>query len=320
VNFRRSIVKKFSIALVALAVAWPLLAATKAVTFEVSGWTCGSCAAATRIALKKLDGVEDVKTDPEKKEAFVTYDDSKVTTDRMVQAIAKLGYQATLKNGGATTSSASPQSSTSSIVAKDTSLSPERVSFFEVPLECGAAEGLGCGSAAKPILKGLGGNSKIVDARINYPGTVLAVVWKDPAVRPDGAVEAVFETHHLAAAALRGEAREKALKEFRSEQWYGAADVDRLSEHEAWVIAARIVNRASSRLALPPDRLAALTEDLAVVFARHLTARDEECDTRREVIEQELARAASKHLRPEQLAELRKAGEQGIQALPGEAK
>jgi copper chaperone CopZ len=29
-----------------------------------------------------------VKTDPDKKEAIVTYDDSKVTTDRMVQAAA----------------------------------------------------------------------------------------------------------------------------------------------------------------------------------------------------------------------------------------
>jgi hypothetical protein len=169
-------------------------------------------------------------------------------------------------------------------------------------------------------LKELGGNSKIADARINYAGTVLAVVWKDPAVRSDAAVETLFETHHLAAAVLRGEAREKALEEFRSDQWYGAADVDRLSEHEVRVIAARIVNRARPRLDLSPDRLSALTEDLALVFARHLAARDEECDTRREVIEQELTRAASKHLNPEQLAELRKAGEQGIQALPGEAR
>jgi hypothetical protein len=146
------------------------------------------------------------------------------------------------------------------------------------------------------------------------------VVWKSPNDRADSAVETLFENHKLAAAALRGPAREKALRQFQSEQWYGAADVDRLSEHEARVIAARLVNRARSRLDLAPNRIAALTEDLAVVFARHLTLRDEECDTRREVIEQELAKAASKYLNPQQLAELRKAGEQGIQALPGEDK
>lgn len=312
--------KKLSIVLVALAVAWPLQAATKTAAFEVNGWTCGSCAAATRIALKKLDGVEDVKTDHEKKEALVTYDDSKVTTDRMVQAIAKLGYKATLKNGAAAASSPRSQSSAPPIAAKDTGPSSERVSLFEVPLECGAAEGLGCGSTAKPILNELDRNSRVAEARINHPGTILAVVWKNPNDRSDGAVEALFDKHHLAAATLKGEVRDKALKQFRAEQWYGAADVDRLSEHEARVIAARLVNRARSHLGLAPNRLAALTEDLTLVFVRHLTLRDEECDTRRDVIEQELMKAASKYLNPQQLAELRKAGEQGIQALPGEDK
>jgi periplasmic mercuric ion binding protein len=317
-DLRRSIVKKLSILLVALALGSPLHAATKTAAFEVSGWTCGSCAAATRIALKKLDGVEDVKTDNENKEALVTYDDSKVTTDRMVQAIAKLGYKAALKNGASAASSPRSPGSAAPIAAKETSPPAEHVSFFEVPLECGAAEGLGCGSAAKPILSELDRNSRIAQARINHPGTILAVVWKSQNDRSDSAVEALFEKHKLAAASLKGQAREKALKEFQSAQWYGAADVDRLSEHEARVIAARLVNRARARLDIPPNRLAALTEDLALVFARHLTLSDEECDTRRDVIEAELVKAASKYLNPQQQAELRKAGEQGIQALPGE--
>src|SRR6266566_3096584 len=151
-DLRRSLVKKFSILLAALALTSPLLAATKTVAFEVSGWTCGSCAAATRIALKKLDGVADVKTDLEKREALVTYDDSKVTTEKMFQAVARLGYKATIKNGAATASSARTQSSVPSIAVKASRPSSDRLSLFEVPLECGAAEGLGCGSAAKPIL------------------------------------------------------------------------------------------------------------------------------------------------------------------------
>jgi mercuric ion binding protein len=319
-DLRRSIVKKFSILLGALALASSLQAATKTAAFEVSGWTCGSCAAATRIALKKLDGVEDVKTDSEKKEALVTYDDSKVTTDRIVQAMARLGYKAVLKNGATAVSSLRPQGGAAPSAVKEVSPSSERVSFFEVPLECGAAEGLGCGSAAKPILNDLDRSPKIAQARINHPGTILAVVWKNQNDRSDSAVEALFEKHKLAAAALQGQAREKALREYRAEQWYAAADVDRLSEHEARVIAGRLVNRARSQFDLLPNRVAALTEDLAMVLARHLTLRDEECDTRRDVIEAELTKAASKYLNPQQLAELRKAGEQGIQALPGEDK
>jgi mercuric ion binding protein len=311
-------VKKLSILLLSLALAGPLRAATKTTTFEVNGWTCGSCAAATRIALKKLEGVADVRTDAGKKEAIVTYDDSKVTAERMVQAIEKLGYKAKLKSGSAAVGTPRSTSSVPAAGVKDTSPASGRISFFEVPLKCGAAEGLGCGSAAKPILSELDRSSGIARARINYAGTVLAVEWKEPKLREDGEVEALFEKHHLAAAALSGGDREKAFAEFRSEQWYGAEDVDRLSEHEARVIAGRIVNRARSRLELPPERLAALTEDLAVVFARHLTKADEECDSRREVIDQELALAASKHLNTRQLTELRKAGEQGVQALPGE--
>jgi len=314
-------VKKLSIvsAALALAVAWPLQAATRTAAFEVSGWTCGSCAAATRIALKKLDGVEDVKTDLDRNEALVTYEDSKITTDRMAQAIARLGYKATLKKGAPASGSQRPETSALPVAARETPPS-ERLSFFEVPLECGAAEGLGCGSAAKPILSELDRSPGITEARINHPGTTLVVVWKAPRVQSDAAVEALFEKRHLAAAVLKGQAREKALKEFQSEEWYGAAEVDRLSEHEARVIAARIVHRAGARLGLPPNRLAALTEDLAVVFARHMTRRDEECDTGRDVVEAELARAASKYLGPQQLVELRKAGEQGIHALPGEDK
>ena len=303
---------------VALSLAWPLRAETKTAVFEVSGWTCASCASATRIALKKLDGVLDVKTDPEKKEALVTYDDAKVSSDRMVQAIAKLGYKATLKSGTVPAGLARSQA-IAPAVAQDRNVSPERVSFFEVPLECGAAEGLGCGSAAKPILTELTGNPEIADARINYAGTVLAVVWKGPAARKDSEVEALFDRNRSSAAVLRGDAREKALEQYRSDQWYGAAEVDRLSEQEARVIASRLVNRAKPRLGASPERLAALTEDLAAVFSRGLKGNDEGCDTRGE-IEQELVRAASKHLNAEQLAELRKAGEKGVMALPGEAK
>jgi len=86
--------KRVLTSFVALLWAGTLLAATRTATFSVKGWTCGSCAASTRIALKKVDGVEDVKTDLEKAAVVVTYDDTKVEPDKMVQAIERLGYKA----------------------------------------------------------------------------------------------------------------------------------------------------------------------------------------------------------------------------------
>jgi copper chaperone CopZ len=293
------------------------LAATKTTTFAVKGWTCGSCAASTRIALKKVDGVEDVKTDLEKAEVLVTYDDTRTAPDKMVQAIERLGYKAMAKTV-ASSSMSSPGSERGATLRAPAS--PERVSFFEVPLECGAVEGLGCGSASKPILKALERDAKVKEAKINYSGTVLAVVWRDPDQAPSGAtaVDAAFKERDLEATALRGSARDKSLKDFESQRWYGAADVDRLSEREAQVIASRLVNRAKARLELAPEKLAALTRDLSGGIATILT-RDKGEECARDPFG-ELTKIAGKHLSQEQLAELRRSAEQGAGALPGEVR
>src|SRR5712691_8667682 len=89
--------KRFGVLLIALTVALPALAATETVALDVKGWTCGSCAVSTRIALKKLDGIENVRTDLDKGEAVVTYDASKVTPQLMIEAIARIGYSAKVK-------------------------------------------------------------------------------------------------------------------------------------------------------------------------------------------------------------------------------
>lgn len=83
-----------------LALISSLLAATKTATFAIQGWTCGSCAASTRIALRKLDGVESVETNHGKMEVVVTYDDSKTNPEKMIQAIEKLGYRARVRARG----------------------------------------------------------------------------------------------------------------------------------------------------------------------------------------------------------------------------
>ncbi|HKD10495.1 MAG TPA: heavy-metal-associated domain-containing protein [Thermoanaerobaculia bacterium] len=306
--------KTLFLLLLSFAAALPLQADTKTVTFAVQGWTCGSCAAATRIALKKLEGVEDVRTDIQKMEATVTYDDSKVSPEKMLPAIARLGYKATVRTGG---SSASLNGSEKNAALK-AQASAERVSFFEVPLECGAADGLGCGSASKPVLKALERDSRVKEAKINHAGTTLAVVWSDPeqAVAGAATVESAFKRRDLDVTLLRGEARDRALKDYGSGRWYGASEVDRLSEREAHVIATRVINRA--HLDLDPGKLAALNQDLSAGIAAVLT-RDKGEECARDPLE-ELTKVASKHLTGQQMAQLRKAAERGAGALPGETR
>jgi copper chaperone CopZ len=68
--------------------------------FAVERMTCGACAAATRIALEKLDGVEDADASYDdatgKGTAWALYDPAKVTPEEMMEAIRTLGYTPSL--------------------------------------------------------------------------------------------------------------------------------------------------------------------------------------------------------------------------------
>lgn len=68
--------------------------AARTVTLNVEGMYCGGCAVSVRIALKKLDGVQDAKVDVKKAQAVVDYVEGKVTVEQMVQAVEKVGYKA----------------------------------------------------------------------------------------------------------------------------------------------------------------------------------------------------------------------------------
>lgn len=68
--------------------------AARTVTLNVEGMYCGGCAVSVRVALKKLEGVQDAKVDAKKAQAVVDYVEGKVTVEQMVQAVEKVGYKA----------------------------------------------------------------------------------------------------------------------------------------------------------------------------------------------------------------------------------
>jgi copper chaperone CopZ len=74
--------------------------AVSTVTIAVEGMTCASCSVAVRTALKHLDSVRDARVSVEEKRAVVDYEPAKVTPEKMVEAINKLGYRASLPRTG----------------------------------------------------------------------------------------------------------------------------------------------------------------------------------------------------------------------------
>jgi hypothetical protein len=133
-------------------------------------------------------------------------------------------------------------------------ITEDRISLFKVPLQCPAAPQIGCGGAAKPILLQLEREPGVIEAWLNRAGTRIAVVWKpqlDAGTRRNVA-EKLKEDD---ATELQGELRDESLKDFLSGKgWYRGADVNRLSEEEAGIIAARLVRWVQAKTPLAKDK------------------------------------------------------------------
>ena len=93
-------------ALLLLAPPWQVLAAgpaaavtdskpdLKTVVIPVEGMACISCAATVKRTIKSMDGVSHVEVNLALRTAQVTYTPEKLSPDRIVAAVNKLGYRA----------------------------------------------------------------------------------------------------------------------------------------------------------------------------------------------------------------------------------
>jgi hypothetical protein len=111
---------------------------------------------------------------------------------------------------------------------------------------------------------------------------------------------------------VRGEARDQALKELESRQgWYRGAEVDRLSEEEAGIIAARLVRRVQAKTTLAQDKAGRLERALA--------------DAQKKLVAEEryeeplpVRQLAGDFLDEKQIAILEQAIDKGVRPLLGE--
>lgn len=58
---------------------------------------CDGCVATVTKTLKRVDGVSKAEVSLEKKEAVVTFDDSKITVEALIKATGDAGFQSSVK-------------------------------------------------------------------------------------------------------------------------------------------------------------------------------------------------------------------------------
>ena len=61
--------------------------------FQVNGMTCNGCAGTVNNILAMQDGVEEVHVQFPENTAEITFDESKITEDRMIEVVGMMGYQ-----------------------------------------------------------------------------------------------------------------------------------------------------------------------------------------------------------------------------------
>jgi len=185
----------------------------------------------------------------------------------------------------------------------DAALAPDRVSVFKAPLVCPAAPQIGCGIASKPILLDLEKQPGVAEAWLNRAGTIIAVVWKpDANAEARSGVAAELKEDH--ATELEGTSRDEAVKDFLSGKgWYHGTDVDRLSEEEASIIAARLVRWVQAKSPLPKDKAEAMQREFSDSLRKDLTGENERLHQK----PRRLTEIAGDYLKPEQIKVLKDA-------------
>jgi hypothetical protein len=179
----------------------------------------------------------------------------------------------------------SPKTQTPTTARK--SFKPKGVSFYQVPLVCPAAPHIGCGSASKPLLLDMENSPVVSEAWLNRAGTIMAVVWSEhsTARQRSETLKTAVESQDITAKRLTGASRRKALEDFQAGSgWYRGANVDRLSEEEAGIIAARWVGRIREKVPVTDSKAQALQEGFTGAVKRKLTGGATRIETQEEML------------------------------------
>jgi hypothetical protein len=157
-----------------------------------------------------------------------------------------------------------------------TSLQKESISFYEVPLECGAAPEIGCGSRIKPLFIDLEKESLVDAAWTNWEGSVLAIKWKeadtDPAAK-EKLLTGLFkkrdiETNYISDKRIIDSLQSSLLTD--NTKWLKGMAVDSLSYYEAAVIAHTLSDFAAEAKLISKNEQDSIRRDLTAYFKKEL--------------------------------------------------
>jgi periplasmic mercuric ion binding protein len=88
--------KKLFLTTLLTVVAVAVQAAPQTVTLDVPGMTCAACPITVKKAISKVDGVKKVDVRYAKRQAVVTFDDTKASVQKLTRATTDAGYPSTV--------------------------------------------------------------------------------------------------------------------------------------------------------------------------------------------------------------------------------
>jgi hypothetical protein len=149
------------------------------------------------------------------------------------------------------------------------------ISFYEVPLICGAAPEIGCGSRIKPLFIDTEKEMAIKESWSNRQGTVIAIIWNDlsqnDSIR-ESMIQSLFLKNDIEATLITRDSviNNLTLSLHGKDKWYKGMDVEQLSIEEAGIIAEDLTKFVLDSGLMNISETKAVKKDLEDYFKKEL--------------------------------------------------
>jgi hypothetical protein len=154
------------------------------------------------------------------------------------------------------------------------STSNQAITYYKVPLVCGAAPEIGCGSRIKPFFMETEKQDKIKESWSNRQGTVIAIVWADnfsDEKQREDFIQPLFKKHNIEAELINDEKEIADLgTSFKKDKWYKGMDIDQLSLEEAGVIANEMIMFAKNKSLINDQQADSIKTEIETYFKGEL--------------------------------------------------